>query len=177
MSQLHPLIANLPHSDAAIFFYGSIFSQWAPCSFIDPDTGVVFNCTEQYMMYKKARWFRDREAMDAIMKTDDPAEQKAIGRRVKNFNADSWSRVCREKVRQGNSLKFGQNELLRKALLSTGSRMIVEASPTDCIWGIGLAINDSRIFDLNSWRGTNWLGLCLMDVRDFIQRTTPSDAK
>lgn len=166
MASLHPYIDNLPHNDHVIFFYGSVFSQWAACDFtID---GVKYNCAEQYMMAMKATVFGDDEALGLIMSSYDPAYQKAVGRRVKNFDADVWNRVSRNYVIRANLEKFRQ-PAFKDALLSTGDRLIVEASPTDRIWGIGLSCDDSRIWDLSEWRGTNWLGQCLMEVRRLLR--------
>lgn len=165
--KLHEDIDHLPHNNHAIFFYGSVFSQWARSSFVLH--GTKYSCAEQYMMACKARLFGDQEALRKIMASHDPSVQKAIGRQVKGFNAEAWEKVAKKLVTEANVAKFSQNEQLKEILLSTGEMMIVEASPTDCIWGIGLDQTDPRIFDLNSWRGHNWLGLCIMEARDIIR--------
>jgi ribA/ribD-fused uncharacterized protein len=166
-NKLHRFIEDLPHNDTAVFFYGSLFSQWAHSPFkID---GVEYSCAEQYMMAMKAKHFGDKESLSKIMAAENPAVQKAIGRQVKNFNAKEWSRVARSYVLRGTKAKFDAHPVMKEALLSTGERMIVEASPTDCIWGIGLPLQSRDIFDLNKWRGSNWLGLCIMEVRKMYQ--------
>lgn len=65
----------------------------------------------------------------------------------------------------GSVHKFGGDPELREFLLNTGDRVLVEASPMDRIWGIGLAADDPRAENPASWRGLNLLGFALMDAR------------
>jgi len=151
-----------------IFFWGGTFSQWCPSPFtID---GVEYNCTEQYMMAKKALVFGDYEALNNIMNTDQPNEQKAYGRQIKGFNADIWNRVCRKIVYDANLAKFIQNPKMKLELLKSDDREIVEASPEDRIWGIGMDENHPDILDKSKWQGTNWLGEAIMQVREKIKQ-------
>lgn len=152
-------------TDKYVFFYGSPFSQWYKYRILVD--GVSYSCAEQYMMAMKAFYFADRESYDAIMATEDPAKQKAIGRKVRGFDVAKWSAVSREYVYKANYAKF-KNEPLRTFLLKTGDKEIVEASPTDKVWGIGLAEEDDRILDKNNWQGLNWLGECIMRAREQI---------
>lgn len=154
--------------DGFVLFWGSYLSQWHPCSFkVD---GVKYNCAEQYMMAEKARMFRDDKALKQIMASDSPLVQKKLGRRVKDFNIPKWNNVARDVVYTGNMEKFLQNEDLLIQLLDTGSLTLAEASPTDCVWGIGLNANDPNATHPNKWRGKNWLGLTLMRVREDIRK-------
>ena len=100
-------------TDKFIFFWGGIYSQWCPSPFtID---GVEYNCTEQYMMAKKALLFEDEEAHRKIMSTRLPYEQKAYGRKVKGFDKDKWEAICKDVVYEANLAKFTQNpEMKRK---------------------------------------------------------------
>ena len=107
------------------------------------------------------------------MASEDPKEIKALGRAVRNFDGKQWDEVKYSLVLTGNYNKFSQNKALRGFLLSTGDRLLVEASPSDRIWGIGLSADDSRIHDPAQWRGENLLGFALMEVRDEIRRTYP----
>ena len=126
-------------------------SQWWPCSFeID---GIRYNCAEQYMMAEKARVFGDREMLDAILKTSNPKDIKAYGRAVRGFDPLKWNGVKYDAVVRGNLAKFSQNQELKKFLLSTGDAELVEASPKDRIWGIGLAEDDPRALDKSKWCG------------------------
>jgi ribA/ribD-fused uncharacterized protein len=150
-----------------LFFWDGPFSQWYPSKFtID---GREYNCCEQYMMAKKALTFKDMEAYEEIMASSSPKEQKAIGRRVKNFNTEVWSVISREVVYQANYAKFTQNPQMKEELMSTGDLEIVEASPQDKIWGIGLHETDPRALDKTQWQGTNWLGIEIMRVREELK--------
>jgi len=158
-------------NDKSVFFWGGICSQWYPSDFeINEEK---FTSAEQYMMYKKALLFEDEEVANAIMRTNNPKDQKALGRKVRGFDKDVWEEVCREYVYEGNYAKFTQNPELLEELLSYGDREIVEASPEDPIWGIGLHENDKRVLDKEQWLGTNWLGEAIMRVRDELNAHKP----
>ena len=150
-----------------LFFYGGPLSQWAHSPF---QIELHYSTAEQYMMAMKAIHFGDVVAYNRINNSSSPREQKAIGRTVKNFNVEEWNKVSRSHVFRGNVAKFQQNPRLRDYILSTGERELVEASPTDVIWGIGLAEHDPLIYDRTNWRGTNWLGEVLMQVRTFLRK-------
>jgi ribA/ribD-fused uncharacterized protein len=150
-------------TDKFIFFWGGTYSQWCPSPFIID--GVEYNCCEQYMMAKKALMFNDFEALKNIMATDQPDEQKALGKMVKNFNKAYWEKYCRKIVFDGNFAKFTQNPDMKRELMATGDKEIVEASPEDRIWGIGLKASNPRAWDKSTWEGTNWLGEAIMQVR------------
>jgi ribA/ribD-fused uncharacterized protein len=148
------------------FFYRteSPFSQWHPAPYkID---GITFNCAEQYMMYQKANLFKDEEIAVKILSAQTPREQKELGRAVRNFQRDKWETSCRQFVYEGNYAKFTQNQSLLEKLLATQGTTLVEASPTDRIWGVGLLEDDPRILNRRTWRGTNWLGEVLTNLRE-----------
>ena len=149
-----------------VLFWGGPFSQWYPHKMVIDDKEYV-TC-EQYMMAMKASTFGDKEALDAIMATKDPKKQKAIGRTVKNFNPQIWEKICRDVVFRANLAKF-QDPELKKFLFSFGNEEIVEASPYDKIWGIGLSEDDPRAMDKSQWQGTNWLGEAIMQVREALK--------
>jgi len=154
ISQSEPII--LP-------FYGGYNSQWFRCEFtIDR---IRYNCAEQYMMAEKARFFENTRIETSIMKAVNPKVQKALGRKIKDFDPVKWGKVARDIVYKGNYAKFFQNPTLRTLLLSTGDSTLVEASPYDAIWGIGIALGDPKVNDPTKWNGTNWLGEVLMKVR------------
>lgn len=147
------------------FFYETKhpFSQWHKSEFkLD---GLLFNSTEQYMMYEKARLFGDLDTANKIMQTKNVREQKRLGREVKNFDLTIWNQNAMGIVYKGNKAKFQQNPECLKLLLSTKGKTIVEASPTDKIWGIGLTENDNDANDIFKWKGTNWLGIILTELR------------
>jgi ribA/ribD-fused uncharacterized protein len=148
------------------FFFteASPFSQWYRCSFsVD---GQVFNCAEQYMMYGKALLFGDGEVAREILAADHPRQHKALGRKVKGFDDAIWRRERERIVLAGNRAKFTQSAELRELLLATRGTTLVEASPYDRIWGIGLAASDPRAQDAAQWKGQNLLGKILTALRD-----------
>jgi ribA/ribD-fused uncharacterized protein len=156
-----------------VFFWGGWPSQWHKCAF--RVGGLAYNCCEQFMMAEKARVFADWETEGAILAAPNPRKQKALGRQVRNFDAGVWNSVCRGIVYRANLAKFEQKSDLYDALMATGERTIVEASPEDAIWGIGLRQDDPRAQDPEQWRGTNWLGIALMQVRDELRRRKGMD--
>lgn len=148
------------------FFWNGPFSQWYPSPFtVD---GIPFTHAEQYMMYCKAKLFNDTEIMEKVLASTDPKEQKGLGRKVKNFDAQKWDRVARKVVYDGNYNKFKQNPKLLKQLLDTKGTTLVEASPYDTIWGIGLSEENAKKISPSNWPGKNWLGLTLTQLRDDI---------
>jgi ribA/ribD-fused uncharacterized protein len=138
-------------------------SQWWPCRFtID---SVAYASAEQFMMVGKARLFRDSDVADRILATSDPSRAKALGRTVRGYDEAAWSAARFDLVTRGNVAKFEQDEGLRRYLLSTRDEVLVEASPVDRIWGIGLAADAADAADPSRWRGLNLLGFALMRAR------------
>lgn len=160
-----------------VFFLGhksnrigvEMFSQWYPCTFEESyidGTVITYTSAEQYMMANKALLFGDSDLFAEIMKTNDPAEIKKFGRRIKNFNQNEWDAHKFDIVTNGNRLKFGQNPAFMKRLIATGNKTIVEAADYDPVWGIGLKAEDAVNIPEKDWRGQNLLGKALMMVRD-----------
>lgn len=140
-----------------------LFGQWTPSPFtVDGDH---YTCAEQFMMAEKARLFADEHTRRQILATDSPRDHKALGRQVRGFVSDVWDRERLAIVVRGNLAKFSQNPEMRAALLATGDKLLVEASPLDKIWGVGLRADDPKIHDRDKWRGKNLLGEALMRVR------------
>lgn len=148
------------------FFFteASPFSQWYRCAFAAG--GHAFNCAEQYMMHGKALLFGDAAIAAEILAADHPRQHKALGRKVRGFDDAIWKREREGIVLAGNRAKFTQNAALREQLLATRGTTLVEASPYDRIWGIGLAATDPRAQDPKQWRGQNLLGRILTALRD-----------
>lgn len=142
------------------------FSQWYPCTFVVD--GNTFNCAEQYMMHGKAVLFGDAESARKILAADHPRQHKALGRKVTPFDGAKWNAARIEIVRAGNHAKFTQNPDLLAQLLATAGTELVEASPYDKIWGIGLAATDARAQDPAQWKGQNLLGKILTELRDHL---------
>ena len=142
----------------------SCFSQWWEGEFTVE--GIVYRSAEHWMMAEKARQFKDEEVLQKILTAQSPAEAKKLGRAVRNFIPQEWNANKYEIVKQGNLHKFSQDEALKSLLLNTGKRVLVEASPYDRIWGIGMSARDEGIENPHNWRGENLLGFALMEVRD-----------
>ncbi|EAD9908302.1 NADAR family protein [Listeria monocytogenes] len=161
-----------------IFFWGhqpaedgkiskSCFSQWWICSFkVD---GVEYNCAEQFMMAEKAKLFNDMEMREKILAAKHPKQAKDFGRLISGFQEDIWLKNRFNIVMRANQAKFSQNEELKKFLMQTKNRILVEASPVDKIWGIGMATDNKNVENPLYWKGLNLLGFALMAVRDELE--------
>lgn len=137
-------------------FYASPFTVGA----------VTYRRAEHWMMAEKGRLFGDDEALGKILAAPSPGAAKSVGRAVRGFSEDRWARARYGIVIAGNLAKFSQHDDLRSFLASTAGRILVEASPADRVWGIGLAEDDQRALAPSRWRGKNLLGFALMEVRE-----------
>lgn len=122
------------------------------------------------MMAEKARLFKDDEILLRILESNSAGEVKKLGRKIKNFNGEAWNENKFDIVVKGNYLKFEQNKKLNEFLLNTNNRIIVEASPYDAIWGIGMLATDEGSENPTKWKGENLLGYALMEVRDLLRK-------
>ncbi|NLU69038.1 NADAR family protein [Streptomyces sp. HNM0574] len=144
----------------------SCLSQWWPSPFTAD--GVEYRTAEHWMMAGKARLFGDGEAERRIIAASHPGEAKAVGRTVRGFDEAVWRRERYAVVVEGCVRKFGEDDALREFLLGTGNRVLVEASPLDRVWGVGLAADDDRVRHPGQWLGENLLGFALMDARTHL---------
>ena len=161
-------------TDDYVFFWSGPFSNWYRCAFVMPWQGIGYKfCnSEQAMMLIKALTFGDTESAKLVMATRDAKEQKAIGRAVKGFDQAKWNEVNLDATYEFLLRKFYQNPDLRDILDNTGDKIIVEASPYDVVWGIGMSIAQyPEILDQSNWRGENRLGVALMRVRDELRKS------
>lgn len=143
------------------------FSQWYPSPFTVDDQR--YPTAEHWMMAEKARLFGDDVNLHKILAAPAPGQAKALGRKVSGFDSAIWNAHKFAIVYQGSLHKFSNNPSLRAYLLSTGDRILVEASPQDCIWGIGLAAADPAADNPAQWQGENLLGFALMKARESLQ--------
>lgn len=139
-------------------------SNWYPSKFTKD--GVTFSSMEQYMMYKKAVCFGDKNTADKILVTEDAAEIKSLGRLVANYQESYWNGVRQILVFEGLFAKFSQNDGLKEELKQTKRSILAECAVKDRIWGIGLSLKDPNRFEINQWKGQNLLGYALMMVRE-----------
>lgn len=142
------------------------FSQWYESPFMVGND--IYKTSEHWMMAQKAALFENHQIFDKIISCDKPGEAKELGRRVMGFDESIWKQKRRNIVRLGNIHKFNQNRELGEYLLKTGDRILVEASPVDTVWGVGLAADNEDIQSVYQWQGLNLLGFVLMEVRDFL---------
>lgn len=148
-------------------------SQWWPAPFtID---AMRFATAEHYMMWRKATLFNDHTTATRILTVAHPNAAKTLGRQITGFDQHEWERHRYDIVVAGNVAKFGQHPALRAYLLGTGDRVLVEASPLDRIWGIGLTADHPYATDPARWRGLNLLGFALMRTRAILGERTPAD--
>lgn len=145
----------------------SCFSQWWKADF--EEDGIVYHTAEHWMMAQKAKLFNDSDALNKIISSKTPGEAKSWGREVRNFDNAVWEEKRIGIVVDGNIHKFSQSAELKNFLINTQDRVLVEASPVDNIWGIGLASNDERVQNPEQWKGLNLLGFALMEVRDILK--------
>jgi hypothetical protein len=124
-------------------------------------------------MYYKAVMFGDQEAAARVLQAETPWEAKSVGREVRGFDEGEWAAVRRAVVVRGNVAKFMDNEAAREYLLLTAGKVLVEASPTDVVWGVGLTELDPRVAEPAQWRGENLLGFSLMEVRQIVSSHPP----
>ena len=121
-------------------------------------------------MHQKALLFKDFDVAEMIMEQTQPRKQKFLGRQVRGYEDDVWMDECQSIMFSGLTSKFRQNKYCLESLLNTGDTIIVEASPYDKIWGIGMLEDDPRATDPLQWEGKNLLGTVLMKVRDGLRR-------
>lgn len=147
----------------------SCLSQWWPSPFVVD--GVEYATAEHWMMAGKARLFEDAEAERKVLGAAHPAGAKKAGRLVRDFDETTWERERFRIVVEGSVHKFSSDDDLRAFLLGTGDRVLVEASPVDRVWGIGLAADDEAAAHPERWRGPNLLGFALMEARERLRHT------
>ena len=170
---------NTGNQPKYLFFWGhtpklegsvdqSCLSNWFPAEFEAENTN--YKTAEHYMMAEKASLFGDRIVREEILNSRNPAEAKKLGRKVAGFEQERWEKCRYQIVVDGCYAKFTQNREMKEYLIQTKNRVLVEASPVDLIWGIGLAADHKDVDNPNKWRGPNLLGFALMEVRSRLIR-------
>ncbi|MES2740598.1 MAG: NADAR family protein [Pseudomonadota bacterium] len=149
----------------------SCLSQWYLAPF-EAD-GALYRSAEHYMMAHKALLFGDQAAYRAMLTAATPAQVKALGRQVRGFDEALWQTARVDIVLAANLAKFSQHPRLARFLLSSAGQVLVEASPVDPVWGVGLAATDPAIMSPARWIGLNLLGFALMRVRARLAETAP----
>lgn len=157
-------------TDTHVYFWNTVYSQWFGLGgcYLFTEDGKEFWTAEHYMMYKKAELFGDEDVMAKALTPISPRHIKALGREIKKFNDELWNKHKLDIVIRGTYLKFIQNKDLKEILEFHKDKVLVEASPEDKIWGIGLHFDDDRVLDESQWQGENLLGIAIMKARDLI---------
>jgi len=160
-----------------VFFWGhkpqvpgrideSCLSNWFPAKFnVD---GIEYATTEHFMMAEKARLFGDEDIRSRVVVANSPGKAKSLGRRVSGFDEGIWTQNRYNIVVSGILAKFTQNKDMGELLKKTGSKVLVEASPHDRIWGIGMGKDNEHVENPRLWNGLNLLGFALMEVRECL---------
>ncbi|MGC4040847.1 MAG: NADAR family protein [Flavobacterium sp.] len=171
-------VGTIEKQSKFLFFWGhepskdgsitkTCLSQWWLSPFVVDGTG--YKTAEHWMMAKKALLFNDRVNFAKILQASSPAEAKKLGREVGNYDDAVWKEHRYEIVKEGNFHKFSQNPELKAFLGQTQNRVLVESSPVDPIWGIGMAHDHMEANLPEKWQGLNLLGFALMEVRDELK--------
>jgi ribA/ribD-fused uncharacterized protein len=159
-----PFYGHRPEEDGSVG--PGCLSQWWPAPFsVD---GNTFATAEHYMMWRKATMFGDHETAARVLLASTPKEAKSLGRQASGFDQQAWESARYDIVVDAGRHKFGQHDDLREFLLNTGDHVLVEASPRDRIWGVGLGKNNPAVHDPRSWRGLNLLGFALGEAREAL---------
>lgn len=145
----------------------SCLSQWYDAPF--KQDGILYKTAEHYMMAGKAKLFNDYPAYQKILQSPHPKAAKSIGREISGFSEQVWLEHRFAIVVAANIAKFSYHPALSAYLLNTGERVLVEASPVDTIWGIGLATDHQDVEHPDKWRGLNLLGFALMQARNTLK--------
>jgi len=167
-------------TDEYVFFYKDWLSNYQRTSFvanIDDILGKtdglmkeLFTSTEQGFMFIKALYFNDLKTASKIIKTNNPAECRKLGRQVKGYNDEAWDKIRYDVFYYLNLEKYKQDRQLQYLLLDKkfDHKIFVEASPIDRIWGVGYAEDDDRIEYREFDWGRNYLGKIITNIRNRI---------
>ena len=160
-------------TDKYVLFWGTIFSNFAYTPYTSPD-GKEFFCAEQEFAYRKACLFNDEKTAEMILGATSPKQCKILGRKVINFDEEVWHKVRYDVMYNACKSKFTQNEFAHKELMSYPGKTFVAADPydEDGIWGIGLAENNPKAFNEETWEGQNLLGKVLTQIRDEFEKVS-----
>lgn len=157
-----PEVQDIVETDDLFLFLHGWPSMSYPSAFrVDAD----YNSCQQFLSAQKALLFSDIDSHSRIMDTTNPYEQWRYGREIKNFDKAQWDAVAETIAYRAYFARFSQNPYFHKLLLKTQDKIIAEANPFDCIWGIGLDTKNPDFLDVNKWKGRNLLGKVIMRVR------------
>ena len=125
---------------------------------------TTFRHVEEYLFLKIAGFANDEISQHRIREAATPAQCKAIGRNIK-VDKKRWFPEENKVMQRALYAKFSQNEELKDFLLSTGEKTLLEASPSDRYWGIGVSLGKVASSTPLNYTGKNKLGELLMNLR------------
>ena len=157
-------------TDTHIYFWGSFLSNWIPMDLSILYDDQVFTTSEQLFMYKKAKFFGDEPiAARIVVLGTHPKNAKDLGRQIRGYDEEKWKKIREQMMYEAVYEKFSQYLDLKKKLLDTKDKILVEGTPFDPIWGVMIKWDDDRILDEKNWKGQNLLGKVLMRVRSDLK--------
>jgi ribA/ribD-fused uncharacterized protein len=157
-------------TDTHIYFWGSFLSNWIPSDLVISYDKEIFSSSEQLFMYLKAKYFGDNEmAKRIILEGTHPRDAKNLGRNIQGYQEEKWDKVRMDMMLTAVYYKFATNPDLKKKLLATKDKILVEGTPFDPIWGVMIRWDDDRILDEKNWKGQNLLGKVLMECRNKLR--------
>ena len=149
-------------------------SNFHPCKF--KMNGITYSSSEQWIQHCKAKYFKDNITMAQILSTEDVLESKLLARDIARFDERKWKEVACKECYSGIFAKFAQNDELRRVLVSTGNKTLVESS-YDQAWGTGIPLSDPSCLDKTKWHNPGILSKILMDIRSNLQQTPGNDSQ
>ena len=160
-------------SEDCIGFFGELneLSNFHPCKF--KINGIKYSSSEQWIQHCKAKYFKDNITMAQILSTEDALESELLARDIIGYDERRWKEVAYKECYTGLFEKFAQNKELKRVLVNTGKKTLVESS-YDQIWGTGIPLNDPSCLDQSKWHGPGILSKLLMDIRSKLSPDTGS---
>ena len=131
-----------------------------------------YNCTEQMFLSEKCYAYGHQRSGDLIRTMTDPAMMVQEAKVCQGYN-DNWDKDMYDIMLTAQLAKYTQNQIHRDFLIATGDRRLVEGSPYDSVWGVGVAFTDPKIDDMKNWKGDNLLGEALMATRRLLLPRSP----
>ena len=135
--------------------------------------GTKYNCTEQFYQHEQCLFHGDAQSARSVMLQLDPVAMKKIGKNVASHDPKrekQWlEQQARKVMKTAVNQKFKQNSFLNSEIKKT-TETFVEANQYDQNWGVGLPISDKRVLNPAEWRGSNWLGQILTEVRAELKK-------
>ena len=122
--------------------------------------GKDHKSAEHYIQYTKVMLVNLTDLAQKIQDTPCPFVAKSLGGSIK---IPIWDNVGEDIVKMGIRYKYDQNPQLKKILMDTGNKTIIECTP-DMKWGAAISL-DSKIFGTGKYPGQNITGHSLQELR------------